>query len=138
MESRSIPRVSKRTVPLLSSAKPAPKESTLLNRKARAQRRKARQREEYLKALQEKGKYDPNRPVKPDPERYGLILQVYFTSVIGGCHAIKDLIISEGARIGTNLLGVKDLVMVRKKICLNWTLLHASLRQSKLRKQLLK
>ena len=68
-------------MPLFSTSKSAPKESTLVNRKARAQRRKARQREEYLKALQEKGKYDPNRPVKPDPERCGNVslLNFYLT-----------------------------------------------------------
>lgn len=33
--------------------------------------KRARRREAYLKALQESGKFDPLRPVKPDPERWG-------------------------------------------------------------------
>lgn len=38
--------------------------------KARNLRRRAHQRDQYLKNLQDAGKYDPNRPIKPDPERW--------------------------------------------------------------------
>jgi hypothetical protein len=38
-------------------------------RRARLERKKAKHREAYLQKLQEAGKYDPARPVKPDPER---------------------------------------------------------------------
>lgn len=43
-------------------------------RVARLERRKAKHREAYLQKLQEQGKYDPARPVKPDPERCDLII----------------------------------------------------------------
>ncbi|MGK3748834.1 MAG: hypothetical protein ACI8RD_001126 [Bacillariaceae sp.] len=33
-------------------------------------RRRARKREEYLKELEKKGDYNPDRPAKPDPERW--------------------------------------------------------------------
>ncbi len=33
-------------------------------------RRRAKKREAYLEKLQEEGRYNPDRPVKPDPERW--------------------------------------------------------------------
>lgn len=39
-------------------------------RRARTERKRARRRELYLQKLQEAGKYDPARPIKPDPERW--------------------------------------------------------------------
>lgn len=38
--------------------------------KARRLRRKAKLRAVYLQKLQDQGRFDPARPVKPDPERY--------------------------------------------------------------------
>lgn len=36
----------------------------------RTMKNRAKKRAAYLAALEVKGKYDPNRPVKPDPERW--------------------------------------------------------------------
>ena len=74
LENREVPRGSSRRgegtrqkdTKLSLDAEARPKAG---RSKAAMARKRAKRRELYLKALQALGKYDPTRPVKPDPER---------------------------------------------------------------------
>ena len=92
-------------------------------------RRRTKRREAYLLKLQLIGKYEPSRPIKPDPERYSLIdtisyvldMFIIYCMVfnLDGFLAIKDHLLSVEERIDRNLLVDKVLVMVHRKIWLN-------------------
>jgi tetratricopeptide (TPR) repeat protein len=74
LESKGLPRnmkavVAKHLVPVANEATDeitSPQNPV----KEKIMRRRARKREQYLKQLEEKGLYNPDRPTKPDPERW--------------------------------------------------------------------
>ncbi len=77
IEGNDIPRLSKRGKPSEKLLDIARVDNSALRsaksreiQRERLKRRRTKFRDAYLKHLQELGKYDPTRPVKPDPERY--------------------------------------------------------------------
>lgn len=77
LELGEIPRIQKRSKGVekqspevtTTDSSAAKKEKSKICQRERILRRRAKLRELYLLKLQELGKYDPNRPIKPDPER---------------------------------------------------------------------
>lgn len=73
LESRDVPRPVRKeseSKPELGALDGLKKNSRTVRSPAQVLRRRARKREAYLARLQATGKYDPSRPVKPDPERW--------------------------------------------------------------------
>ncbi|VEU38283.1 unnamed protein product [Pseudo-nitzschia multistriata] len=75
LETKTLPRgtssnrssISKK---LAAASNPLEEEETDKPSREKILRRRARKREVYLKQLESKGKYNPDRPTKPDPERW--------------------------------------------------------------------
>eukprot|EP00934_Nitzschia_sp_Nitz4_P002759 Nitzschia sp. Nitz4//scaffold172_size47551//22667//24685//NITZ4_007144-RA/size47551-processed-gene-0.17-mRNA-1//1//CDS//3329538759//2749//frame0 len=65
LEQQALPRTAKSTTTIATVDNNASRRS-----KEDLLKQRAKKREAYLKDLEAKGKYDPDRPVKPDPERW--------------------------------------------------------------------
>lgn len=73
MEARDVPRPVRKeneNKPEVGALTGLKKNSRTVRSPAQVLRRRTRKREMYLSRLQVAGKYDPTRPVKPDPERW--------------------------------------------------------------------
>ena len=79
MEQAEVPRLAKKSKTIEkqksleiinNNVVSSQKEKSKENQKARIIRRRIKLRQAYLKRLQELGKYDPSKPIKPDPERF--------------------------------------------------------------------
>ena len=72
LETKALPRTTssahKTTTPLAATSKA--EQSKLKRSKESVLRQRARKREAYLKSLEEKGEYNPDRPTKPNAERW--------------------------------------------------------------------
>jgi hypothetical protein len=69
LENQALPRSSTTTTQFATTAAAAADETPKRSHEA-VMRRRARQREAYLQALEAKGGYNPDRPSKPNPERW--------------------------------------------------------------------
>jgi len=74
LENKTLPRGTTGSIgnKLAAASNAAKEEEDKANKRSREKilRRRARKKEAYLKELESKGNYNPDRPTKPDPERW--------------------------------------------------------------------